>query len=70
MQTSKQSFIEAVVNVGTGMLIAFTTTQTLAPVLDITITASSNIILTCLLTCVSIVRSYLWRRYFTRRNSK
>ncbi len=68
MQTNKQSLIEAVINVSSGMVIAFSFTQLLAPILGIDISVSSNFVLTCVLTCASIIRSYLWRRYFTKRN--
>lgn len=70
MQTRRQSMTEAVVNVGSGMIIAFVTTQLLSPILGIKISYHANIILTIILTCVSVGRGYFWRRYFNNRNSR
>lgn len=63
-QSKKHSLVEAFVNVGSGMVIAFSTTQLLAPILGITISLHANGILTIILTTVSIIRSYCWRRAF------
>lgn len=65
-QSKRQSGIEVVLNVGSGMFIACTATQLLAPVLDITISLYANLELTCILTTLSILRSYAWRRFFNR----
>jgi len=70
MQTKRQSITEAMVNVGTGMVIAWTISQSaviVAPYIpgftwDVGI--GSNVIMTIILTVVSISRGYLWRRYF------
>ncbi len=77
MQTRRQSAIESCVNIGSGMVIAWSVTQFLAWSklfgLEIHISPGSNIVLTIILTVVSAVRSYYWRRYFNnleKRNDK
>ena len=78
MQTKKCSFIEVTLNICSGMIIAFCISQ-LAHIFEHeiqqyiykgfewNISASSNMIMTVVLTFVSVLRSYAWRRYF---NSK
>jgi membrane protein implicated in regulation of membrane protease activity len=65
MQSKKLSILEAMVNVGSGMVIAWVIMQyILAPLLEIKISPADNTIVTIVLTGVSIARGYLWRRYF------
>lgn len=78
MQSRRHSFIESCTNVASGMLIAFVISQ-LAHVFqhDIQkyvwagftwdISPGSNIIMTTILTIVSVIRGYMWRRHFNRR---
>ena len=78
MQTKKQSLLEASLNTFSGMLLSFSISQ-LAHVLEPwvqhniwkefiwNLSVSSNVVMTIILTFVSIVRSYLWRRYFNKR---
>ena len=63
-QSKYQSLLEALINVGSGMIIAFSVTQLIAPLLGITISLQANGVLTLLLTTISICRSYCWRRIF------
>ena len=70
MQSRRHSALEAVLNVGSGMIIAFTVTQIMSwmshfvPGLNIHLSVGSNLLLTVILTVVSVSRGYLWRRYF------
>jgi uncharacterized membrane protein len=67
MQSKKESIIEALLNVGSGMLIAFLIMQfILAPTLGVQISPGQNGIVTIVLTVVSICRGYLWRRMFNK----
>lgn len=78
MQSRRHSIIEAMVNVSSGMLIAFIISQ-LAHVYEHwiqlhiwngfkwNINAAGNFIMTSILTIVSVIRGYIWRRYFNRR---
>ena len=70
--------LECCLNVASGMLIAFVISQ-LADVFEQeirmylwsgfvwNISAGSNIIMTILLTVISVLRGYAWRRYFNKK---
>lgn len=66
-QSRKASIIEAIVNVFSGAVIAFTLTDILAEPLGIIISGHANLNLTIILTIVSVIRGYLWRRFFNKR---
>jgi ABC-type spermidine/putrescine transport system permease subunit I len=77
-QTRKQSIIESLTNVFSGMLIAFIISQLAAHFetgiqqyiwagFNWKVSAGSNVIMTVVLTVVSILRGYAWRRHFNRR---
>lgn len=77
MQLKRHSFMEAVLNVSSGMFIAFGLSQ-LAAAYEAEIqqyiwkdfiwklSTGSNLIMTAVFTGVSIVRGYVWRRIFNR----
>lgn len=76
-QSKRHSVIEAVVNVFSGMFIAFAVSQ-LAHVYQNEIrqylwegftwelSVSSNIFMTTILTVISVIRGYIWRRVFNK----
>lgn len=67
-QTKLESFIEQCCNVGSGMIIAYGVMElVLAPWLGIGITPMQNIWVTLVLTVVSVLRGYVWRRVFNRK---
>jgi len=67
MQQSKLvSAVESVLNIGSGFIISMAMWQYLAPLLGYNITIAENLQLTSVFTLVSIIRSYAWRRIFTR----
>lgn len=64
-QSQYYSLLEAIINIMSGMVIAFSVTQFIAvPLLGISISVGQNIVLTAVLTIVSIIRAYFWRRAF------
>lgn len=69
-QKKKHSLAEAVANTASGMLIAFSISQlatSLSPFIPgfhWSVSVSDNIVMTIILTVVSVVRSYYWRRLF------
>lgn len=79
MQTKRHSIIESCANVFSGMAIAFIISQ-LAHEFEQQIqqyiwkefvwnvSVKSNLLMTTLLTMVSIVRGYAWRRHFNARS--
>lgn len=77
-QTKRQSMIEASLNVFSGMVIAFIISQLaywFEPQIQKyiwkgfvwNVSVGSNMIMTSLLTIVSIIRGYAWRRYFNKK---
>ena len=70
MQTKMQSALEAFLNIGSGFILSMFIWQLIAnPLFGYNVTWGENILLTSIFTVVSITRSYLWRRFFTRRNN-
>lgn len=77
-QSKISSVIESTANMLTGMIIAFALSQ-MAHTYETQIqyyiwtdfhwqlSAGSNMIMTTILTAVSVIRGYLWRRYFNKR---
>ena len=67
MQTKKHSFIEAWVNVAIGSIVAFFSQLLVFPFYGIHIHTSQNLGIVFWFTLISVVRSYVIRRWFTRR---
>ena len=64
-QSRIESIIEQITNVGSGMIIAYCVMQfILIPAFDINLSATENIKVTVILTFVSVIRGYMWRRFF------
>ncbi len=70
MQTKKQSFIESLANVTVGFLITIISLHIIFPLLGIENHSGKNIIITIYLTVLSILRNYVLRRYFNRKQLK
>lgn len=67
-QSRLESAVEAVLNVGSGFFVALFVWQLIiAPIWGYDITLLDNLGLTTIFTAVSIIRSYIWRRFFERR---
>lgn len=70
-QTRLESIIEQILNVGSGMIIAYSIMElVLIPLLDIGMTPLQNVWVTIVLTVVSVLRGYVWRRIFNKRMYK
>ena len=67
MQTKKQSFIESLSNTAVGFLISLAATFIVLPIFNVHSTFSKNIGITICFTFISIIRSYLIRRYFNKK---
>ncbi len=63
-QSKLESLVEAGINIATGLIIAITLTQLLQGTLGYTMPPDANLKLSIVLTIVSIIRSYFWRRFF------
>ena len=67
-QSKLESFIEQVVNILSGLLLAAFIVQPLVfSIFNITTNHFENITLAIIFTSVSIIRGYLWRRYFNNK---
>lgn len=69
MQTKKQSFIESLANVSIGFLITMISLHIIFPILELENNSGKNIIITVYLTVLSILRNYVLRRYFNRKQT-
>jgi len=70
MQTKLESLLESGVNIIIGYLIALASQILIFPLYGIQITLSTNLWIGLWFTLVSLVRSYLLRRYFNQRVHK
>jgi hypothetical protein len=66
-QSKKHSFIEACINTAIGFTITMLCSYFIYPLCGMKITTKQNLALTLCFTVISIIRSYLIRRLFTRK---
>ena len=66
MQTKKQSLSVSVTNVLIGLIVALMAQIAIFPLFGIYVSTSDNIAIAALFTVVSLIRSYLVRRYFNK----
>jgi hypothetical protein len=66
MQSKKYSLIEAIVNQIIGFLIALGSQVIIFPFYNIAVTLNHNIQITLWFTLISVIRSYIIRRFFNR----
>jgi hypothetical protein len=67
MQTAFESFLETALNTATGFAISWLMTSWVLPLYGFPVTAGQGFQITCIFTVISILRSYVWRRYFNLR---
>ena len=67
MQTKLQSLIESVTNILIGYIIAVLSQMAIFPLFDINVPLSDNLLIGAYFTLISLVRSYVIRRYFNRK---
>jgi len=67
MQTKKQSFIEAITNTAVGFGISYASTFLIFPMVGMHTSAKTNFIITVYFTIISIIRSYVIRRWFNKK---
>lgn len=70
MQSRLQSLIEAVINTLIGIIVALASQYAIFPFFGIELPFSSHLWITVWFTGVSVLRSYLLRRFFNARLSK
>jgi membrane protein implicated in regulation of membrane protease activity len=69
MQSRTSSLIEACLNTASGFILSFVVWHFVAIAYGIPMSFDTNLQITGIFTVVSIVRSYLWRRLFNKREA-
>lgn len=67
MQTKTQSLIESVTNVAIGYFVALLSQLLVFPMFGIHVSIGDNIAIGLWFTAISVVRSYVVRRWFNKR---
>lgn len=67
MQSRLSSFIESIINVLIGFVVAIISQVLVFPLVDIHVPLSTNLQIGAYFTAISIVRSYVIRRWFNAR---
>ena len=67
MQTKKQSLLESLTNVLIGYSTAFVSQLLIFPLFSISVTIGDNLLIGLYFTLISLVRSYVVRRYFNKK---
>ena len=70
MQSKKHSIIESMANVAIGFVVAFVSQLAVFPMFDIHIPISSNLGITAWFTAISLIRGYMVRRWFNKKQVK
>ncbi len=67
-QTKLESWLETILNVGSGLLLSALVIQPiLFPIFNIHTSTIENLEMASIFTAVSVARGYIWRRYFNHR---
>lgn len=67
MQTKTQSLIESFCNILIGYVVAVISQLLVFPLFDINVPLSDNLLIGLYFTIISLVRSYIIRRYFNAK---
>ena len=67
MQTKYQSLIESLTNILIGYLTALLSQVLIFPLFDIYVSLQDNLLIGLYFTIISLLRSYIVRRYFNKR---
>jgi len=70
MQTKTQSLIESITNIAIGYSVAIASQLAVFPLFNINVTIQDNLMIGLYFTAISLVRSYVVRRYFNKRHTK
>jgi len=70
MQTKTQSLIESITNIAIGYSVAIVSQLAVFPLFNINVTIQDNLMIGLYFTAISLVRSYVVRRYFNKRHTK
>lgn len=67
MQTKIQSFFESLINIIIWYIIAILSQLLIFPLFDINISFNDNLLIGLYFTLISLIRSYIIRRYFNNK---
>ncbi len=70
MQSKLQSLIESLTNILIGYLTALLSQVLIFPIFDIYVSFQDNLLIGLYFTIISLIRSYLVRRYFNNKDTK
>lgn len=70
MQSRLHSLIESLVNIAIGYLVAVGSQMIIFPIYDIDVPTYQHFMIGLWFTVISIIRSYLLRRWFTRKTER
>ena len=68
MQTKKQSLIETLTSVFVGWIIGVILNMLVLPLFDYDVNLTDGVLISIIFTAVSVVRSYVVRRFFNSRS--
>lgn len=69
MQTKTQSLVETCLNIGTGFIVSLAVLSwVIVPIWGLQVRGADNLAITGVFTITSVIRSYLWRRFFNWRH--
>jgi len=68
MQNKKQSLIESITQTLVGLITSFIIQIIIYPLLNIPVTLGQNVIITLVFFMASILRGYIIRRYFNKKD--
>ncbi len=67
MQSKKHSLIESITNIAIGYSVALLTQIIVFPLVGVEASIKQNLVIGVYFTVVSLIRSYVVRRFFTKR---
>lgn len=70
MQSKTHSLIESLTNIAIGLVINITAQHLIFPLFGINIPWSDNFLIAAIFTVISLVRSYVLRRWFTKKTER
>ena len=70
MQTKKQSFIETIISVFVGWIIGVILNMLVLPLFDYDVSLTDGVLISIIFTAVSIIRSYIIRRWFNSKEEQ
>ena len=68
MQTKRESFIETITSVFVGWVIGVILNMLVLPLFDYNVSLTDGVLISIIFTAVSVIRSYIIRRWFNSKD--